>query len=218
MKLYGFWRSSATWRVRIALAHKGLDYEYVPVKIARTGGEQDEAPFREKNPMGLVPVLELELGPGRTTRTVAESMAILEMLEEEHPTPPLLPKEVFLRARSRQLAMLVVSGIQPLQNTSVQHWVEAELHADGPAWIAHWVTRGLAALEALTRETAGDFSVGDAPSFADVCLVPQLYFARRFSLDLSLYPTLVRIDATCAALPAFEAAHASKQPDAPTVA
>jgi maleylpyruvate isomerase len=216
MKLYGFWRSSATWRVRIALAHKGLDYEYVPVKLARTGGEQDEAAFRAKNPMGRVPVLELAVNGA--TRRLAESMAILELLEETHPTPPLLPKDAFLRARARQLAMLVVSGIQPLQNTSVQHWVEAELHADGPAWIARWVTHGLAALEALTRETAGAFSVGDELSFADVCLVPQLYFARRFSLDLSPYPALVRIDATCAGMPAFEAAHADKQPDAPTVA
>jgi maleylpyruvate isomerase len=209
MKLHGFWRSTATWRVRIALAHKGIVYEYVPVKIARTGGEQDEAPFREKNPMGRVPVLEMD------GRRLAESMAILEMLEETHPTPPLLPKDAFLRARARQLAMLVVSGIQPLQNTSVQHWVESELHADGPAWISHWVTHGLGALESLTRETAGKYSVGDEISFADVCLVPELYFARRFSLDLAPYPTLVRIDEACSRLPAFEAAHATRQPDAP---
>ncbi len=210
MKLYGFWRSSATWRVRVALAHKGIAYEYVPVRIARTGGEQDEAPFREKNPMGRVPVLELDDG-----RRLAESMAILEMLEETHPAPPLLPKDTFLRARARQLAMLVVSGIQPLQNTSVQHWVEAELHANGPAWIEHWVPRGLAALETLTRETAGTYSIGDALSFADVCLAPQLFFARRFGIDLGPYPTLVRIDEACAKLPAFEAAHANRQPDAP---
>lgn len=210
MKLHGFWRSSATWRVRIALAHKGIAYEYVPVRIERTGGEQDEAAFREKNPMGRVPVLELDDG-----RRLAESMAILEMLEETHPTPPLLPKDTFLRARARQLAMLVVSGIQPLQNTGVQHWVESELHADGSAWIHHWVGKGLAALETLTRETAGTYSLGDALSFADVCLAPQLYFARRFAIDLARYPTLVRIDETCAKLPAFEAAHANRQPDAP---
>ena len=111
--------------------------------------------------------------------------------------------------------MLVVSGIQPLQNTSVQHWVESELHADGAAWIAHWVTQGLEALETLTRDTAGVYSIGDDPSFADVCLVPQLVFARRFALDLAPYPTLVRIDAACGKLPAFESAHANRQVDAP---
>ena len=148
-------------------------------------------------------------------RRIAESMAILEMLEETHPTPPLLPKDTFLRARARQLAMLVVSGIQPLQNTSVQHWVESELHADGPAWIHHWVGHGLAALETLTRETAGTYSIGDELSFADVCLAPQLFFARRFAIDLAPYPTLVRVDEACAKLPAFEAAHANRQVDAP---
>ncbi len=210
MKLYGFFRSTASWRVRIALAHKGLDCEYVTVHLRR--GEQHQADFLEKNPIGHVPVLELILDGQE--RRVAESIAILELLEELHPAPALLPKDAFLRARARQLALLVVSGIQPLQNTAVQLWVEQELHADAPAWARHWVTRGLDALEKLTRETAGRYSVGDALSFADVCLVPQLHFARRFSIDLEPYPTLMAIDAVCAPLPAFVRAHADNQPDA----
>jgi maleylpyruvate isomerase len=210
MRLYGFFRSTATWRVRIALAHKGLPYEYVPVHLRR--GEQHQPAFLEKNPIGHVPILELAIDGQE--RRLAESLAILELLEELHPEPPLLPADAFLRARARQLALLVASGIQPLQNTAVQLWVEQELHADAPAWSRHWVTRGLDALEKLTRETAGRYSVGDALSFADVCLVPQLHFARRFQVELAPYPTLLAIEAACATLPAFVQAHADNQPDA----
>ncbi len=212
LRLHGFWRSTATWRVRIALAHKGLAYTYIPVHLRRDGGEQHRPEFREKNPIGHVPVLELELGG--VERRVAESMAILELLEELHPTPALLPADTYLRAHARRIAMLVVSGIQPLQNTAVQLYVENVLHLDGSAWVKHWVERGLAAVEALARETAGTFAVGDALSFADVCIAPQMAFARRFGLDLTRYPTLVAIDDRCAALPAFHAAHADRQPDA----
>jgi maleylpyruvate isomerase len=212
MRLYGFWRSSATWRVRIALAHKGVAYEYVPVDLRRDGGEQNTPAYRALNPMGRVPLLEIDLDGAK--RLVAESMAILELLEERFPDPPMLPRDPFLRARTRQLAMLVASGIQPLQNTSVQLWIEDEMHADAAPWIRHWVGSGLAALETLARETAGRFAVGDRVTFADVCIVPQLFFARRFAIDLGPYPTLVRIDETCADLPAFQAAHATRMPDA----
>lgn len=209
MTLYGFWRSSATWRVRIALAHKGLAHEYVPVDLIK--GDQHQPAHRARNPMGSVPVLDLEVD-GRPRR-LAESMAILELLEELHPEPPLLPKDRFLRAR--QLALLVVSGIQPLQNSSVRLKLE-ELHADPDAWTRNWNLRGLEALEKLAGETAGRFCVGDAPSIADVCLVPQLYFAsRRAGLDLAPFPTLRRVDAACAELPAFQKAHARNQPDTP---
>lgn len=213
MRLYGYWRSSATWRVRIALAHKNLPYEYVPVDLRKDGGEQHEPAFRAKNPMGRVPVLELDLDGA--PRLVSESMAILELLEERWPDPPLLPRDSFLRARARQLAMLIVSGVQPLQNTGVQLYIESELHLDASPWIRHWVTNGLAAVETLARETAGAYAIGDAISFADLCIVPQLYFARRFAIDLAPYPTLVRVDEACAKLPAFEAAHARNMPDAP---
>jgi maleylpyruvate isomerase len=212
MRLYGFWRSTATWRVRIALAYKGIDYEYIPVHLQRDGGEQHRTEFRAMNPIGHVPVLELAIEGHE--RRIAESMAILELLDELHPSPALLPSDSFLRARARQLALLVVSGIQPLQNTAVQHWVANELGTDAVAWNRHWVTRGLVALETLARETAGAYAVGDAVSFADVCIAPQLHFARRFGIDLEPFPTLRAIDRACAALPSFVHAHADNQPDA----
>jgi maleylpyruvate isomerase len=162
--------------------------------------------------MKHVPVLELEMDG--TVRQLAESMAILEYLEETIPSPSLLPKDPFLRARARQLAMLVVSGIQPLQNTKVQRHVANELSRDGHAWIARWVVPGLEALETLTHETAGTYSVGDEVSFADLCLVPQLHFSRRFGVDVERFETLTRIERSCASLPAFEHAHADRQIDA----
>jgi maleylpyruvate isomerase len=216
MRLHGFWRSTATWRVRIALAHKGIPYEYVPVHILRGGGEQHRPEFLAMNPMRHVPVLELEEA-GRVHH-LAESMAILEFLEERFPSLPLLPSDPFLRLRARQLALTVVSGIQPLQNTKVQKWVQGELQADGKAWVQHWVSRGLEALELLTKETAGTFSVGEALSVADVCLVPELHFAVRFGIDLEPYPTLRAIGRACDVLPAFVAAHADNQADAEPVA
>lgn len=212
MRLHGFWRSTATWRVRIALAIKNVAHEYVPVDLARGDGEQHLPGFRALNPMRHVPVLELD-GDG-PLRHIAESMAILEYLEERFPEPPLLPADAVLRARARQLAMLVVSGIQPLQNTKIQRWLHTELHADEQAWTRHWVTLGLDALEDLATGTAGTYLVGDSLSFADLCLVPQLHFARRFGVDMDRYPTLIGVESTCAALPAFVAAHADNQPDA----
>ncbi|HEU4405123.1 MAG TPA: maleylacetoacetate isomerase [Polyangiaceae bacterium] len=212
MRLYGFWRSTATWRVRIALAHKGLAYEYRPVHLRRDGGEQNRDEFLALNPMRQVPVLEFEHEGQRVRLT--QSIAILELLEELYPSPPLLPASALGRARARELAELVVSGIQPLQNTAVQRWVREALGADEAAWARHWVEKGLGALERRAAESAGRFLVGDALSFADLCLVPQLYFARRFAVDLAPYPTLTRVEAACAALPAFQQAHALAQPDA----
>jgi maleylacetoacetate isomerase len=208
MKLYGDWRSSATWRVRIALAWKNLDVDVTPVDIL--AGQQRSGAFLEKNPMAHVPVLEIDGGVH-----LAESLAILEWLEETHPSPPLLPSDPILRAKARQQALLIASGIQPLQNTKVQIHVRDVLHADERAWVRHFVEPGLVALEALVRETRGKFAVGDAPSFADVCIVPQLHHARRFDVDLARCPSLVAIEAECAALPAFQRAHADRQPDAP---
>lgn len=212
MRLYGFWRSTSTWRVRIALAYKGIAYEYVPIRLRPQGGDQDRPEFRAKNPIGQVPVLELSID-GRQ-RQLSESMAILELLEERHPSPPLLPSDPFLRARARQIALSIVSGVQPLQNLAVRLWVEHELGADADAWTRHWITRGLESLETLVRETAGAYAVGDAVSHADVCIVPQMHSARRFGIDLGRYPTLRAIEAACAPLPAFIDADADNQPDA----
>ncbi len=215
MKLYTYWRSTSAWRVRIALAWKGLPYEAEAVHLLADGGRQHTGDFRALNPAEQVPVLVLdERGPDGRPRLVAQSMAILEYLEERHPTPPLLPRDPWLRARARQLAQLAISGIQPLHNLSTLQRVKAA-GGDDVAWVRHFVERGLAALEGEAAETAGTFLVGDAPSFADVTLVPQLYAARRYAVELAPYPLLTRVEAACAALPAFASAHADAQPDAP---
>jgi maleylpyruvate isomerase len=212
MKLYSYWRSSCSWRVRLALNLKGLAYTYMPVHLLKDGGQQNAEPYRALNPMRTVPTLELE--EGGQVRHISQSLAILEYLEERYRTPALLPAEPFLRARARMLAEMVNSGIQPLQNLSVLQFVKGELKADDKAFAAHWNTRGLAALEAVVKETAGTYCLGEQVSFADICLVPQLYGARRFAVDLAPYPTLLRIEAACNTLPAFQAAHADRQPDA----
>lgn len=213
IRLYGYWRSSATWRVRIALHLKGLPFEVRPVHLLREGGEQHREAFRALNPMEQVPVLELEDPHGRPWR-ISQSLAIVELIEELHPEPPLLPREPFLRARARQLAEVVNSGIQPLQNLYVLQRLRDELGADEAAWARHFVERGLGALERMAREGEGPFLVGERPTLADLCLVPQLYNARRFGVDVEAYPTLLRAEAACAALPAFQAAHPDRQPDA----
>ncbi|MFE8602291.1 maleylacetoacetate isomerase [Archangium violaceum] len=212
MKLYSYWRSSCSWRVRIALNLKGLPYEYVPVHLVKDGGQQNSDAYRAINPMRTVPTLEVTEG-GRVHR-LAQSMAILEYLEERHPSPALLPAEPFLRARCRMLSEMVNSGIQPLQNLAVLQRIKAELKGDDKAWCAYWIDRGLAAFQEVALETGGTYCLGDTVSFADVFLVPQLYGARRFGVDLQPYPLLTRIEAACANLPAFQAAHADRQPDA----
>ena len=212
MKLYGYWRSSSTWRVRIALAWKRIPHEYQPVHMLRGGGEQHAAAYKAVNPLSEVPALEwTENG---VVRRLAQSFAILEYLEQAFPQPSLIPDDPFLAGRTRQLAEMVNSAIQPLQNLRVLTRVRDELHGDPQAWARHFVGRGLAAMETLAPETAGAFLVGDAPTLADVYLVPQLYNARRFAMDLAPYPTLLRAEASCQQLPAFAEAHAEKQLDA----
>jgi maleylpyruvate isomerase len=212
MKLYNYWRSSSSWRVRIALNLKGLTYEYVPVHLVKDGGEQHTPAYRALNPLRTVPTLEFT--EGGTVRHLSQSLAILEFLEERYPSPALLPAEFWARARVRMMAELVNSGIQPLQNLAVLQRVKGELKGDDKAWAAHWIGRGLEALHAMVQQTAGRYCMGDDVSFADVCLVPQLYSARRFGVELAPYALLTRIEAECAQLPAFQAAHADTQPDA----
>lgn len=212
LRLHSWWRSSCSWRVRIGLAIKGLEYEYVPVNLL--AGEQDQAGHRTRSPFGHVPVLELLDEPG--TAPLVESMAILEFLEERVPSPPLLPRDLRARARVRALAEHVNSAIQPLQNTSVQRFLQEQHDGLGRAFARHFNERGLAALEAALQDGgAGRFCHGDAPGLADCYLVPQLFQARRLEVDLGRYPTLLAIEAACADLPAFQAAHPSRQPDAP---
>ena len=210
MILYDYWRSSSAWRVRIALHLKGIAFERRVVNIGPGSNEQHGAEFKALNPLSQVPVLIPDAG----ARPLTQSMAILAYLEERFPTPALLPGDAWLRARTRQLAEMVNAGIQPMQNLPTMERVR-ELGADPIAWSAYFNVRGLAALEAVAAETAGAFLVGDAPTLADLYLIPQLYSARRWSVDVSRYPTLLRAEATCAQLPAFQAAHPDAQSDAP---
>lgn len=213
MILYGYWRSSCSWRVRAALELKGLSYEYRAIHLRH--GQQNAPEYQEKNPIRTVPLLELTEG-GRTHR-IAQSLAIIAFLDERHPTPPLLPEEPFARAKVRELAELINSGVQPLQNLAILQHVKHQLAGDEQAWAKHWVGRGLEAFETLVAESAGRYCVGDQVTLADVCLVPQLYAARRFGLDLTRYPTAVRVEEALAQLPAFQKAHADRQPDAEPV-
>lgn len=213
LKLYGFWRSTATWRVRIGLYSKGLDYDYEPINLRKDGGEQHSEAYSAKNPMRQVPLLEFEEG-GRTVR-LTQSLSILEYLEEQYPAPRLLPEGALLRAQARRLAEMVNAGIQPLQNPATAKHVRDVLGKDEKAWIHHWVSLGLAGLEVATAESAGRFAVGDEVSFADACIVPELFYARDAGVDLTPYPTLLGIESACAELPAFQRAHARRQPDAP---
>jgi maleylpyruvate isomerase len=212
MKLYSYWRSSCSWRVRIALNLKGLAYTYEAVHLLKDGGQQNTEAYRALNPMRTVPTLEFE--EGGVVRRLSQSMAILEYLEERYRTPALLPADPLLRARARMLAEMVNSGIQPLQNLSVLQFVKHELKGDDKSFPAHWNARGLTALEAAVKETAGTYCLGETVSFADIFLVPQLYGARRYEVDLTPFPTLTRIEAACEKLPAFQAAHPDRQPDA----
>jgi len=210
-RLYSYWRSSSAWRVRIGLALKGLPYEYAAVNLLE--GEQFQDAHRARSPLAQVPVLEVTEA-GRTIR-LAQSMAILEWLDERHPAPPLLPRDLDQRARVRALAEHVNSGIQPLQNASPLRMLREKEAGFDKAWARHWIAFGLAGLERAAALEGGRFASGDQPGLADCYLVPQLYNARRFEVELAPYPTLRGIEEACAALPAFQAAHPDRQPDAP---
>jgi maleylacetoacetate isomerase len=192
-KLYHYWRSSSSWRVRWALAHKGIEPDYVAINLL---GDDAESPaHRERSPMAVVPALELP-GSSGTPIYLTESLAIIEWLEEMQPRPALLPRDPLLRARVRQLAEFINAGIQPLQNLGPQF-----MYSDDPEkrkiWCRHWITQGLDAYEAVARTTAGRFSVGDNVTIADLCLVPQCYSARRYDLDIAQWPTIARVEAEC---------------------
>ncbi|MEY2668240.1 MAG: hypothetical protein RJA59_878 [Pseudomonadota bacterium] len=210
LTLHSYWRSSCSWRVRIALALKGLPFTYAAVDLVRE--EQFSAAHRARNPMTTVPVLEVEEA-GRTLRLV-QSMAILEWLEERHPAPPLLPRDPAGRARVRAIAEDVNSSIQPYQNASTMKWLR-ERHPGDVAFTSHFLARTMAGLEEAVRDGAGRFCHGDEVTLADLFVVPQLYGARRFGVDVAAFPTLLRVEAACASLPAFVAASPDRQPDAP---
>lgn len=211
LKLYGYWRSSSSWRVRIALHWKGLQHADHPVHLVKGGGEQFHTEYAQVNAMREVPVLEIE--DPRGIRRLTQSMAIIDFLERLVPTPPLFPADPWLAARARQLAEIVNAGIQPLQNRLVLDRIK-QSGGDEKAWARHFIERGLTGLEAAAAEGAGTFLLGEALSVADVYLVPQLYNARRFDVDLAPFPILRRVEASCQTLPAFAATHPDQQPDA----
>lgn len=213
LTLYNYWRSSSSWRVRIGLHLKSIPFTYVGVNLAAAdGGEQYKAEHQARNPMSQVPVLEWH--ENGVTRRLPQSLVILEWLDEKYPAVKLLPTDSWLRAQARVLAEHCNSGIQPLHNLAVIKRVDSIQAGQGKLWSAHWLERGLTALEQAVQPNAGRFCVGDSPTVADCCLVPQLYAARRFGADVSKFSTLLRIEQTCAELPAFQAAHADAQPDA----
>ena len=210
MKLYTYFRSSAAFRVRIALNLKGLKYEPVFVHLAK--GEHRQPQYAAVNPQALLPTLELDDG-----QRLTQSLAIIEWLEEKHPTPALLPQEPIARARVRSLAYLVACEIHPLNNLRVlQHLKRAlgQSQDQIDTWYRHWIADGLAKLESELAGASGKFCHGDAPGMADCCLVPQIFNAKRYSSDLAPYPTTMRVFENCMKLEAFDRAQPSKQPDA----
>jgi maleylacetoacetate isomerase len=213
MKLYNYFRSSASYRVRIALNLKGLPYEYIGVHLTKGGGEQLAASFRALNPEALVPVLD----DGGTLLT--QSLAIIEYLEETHPAPPLLPPDPVERAYVRAIALAVACDIHPLNNLRVLRYLVRTLgvgEEQKDAWYRHWVEQGLAAIETrlLAEARTGRYSLGDQVSLADVLLVPQIFNAQRMNCRLDHVPTIMRIFGHCMQLPEFVEAQPSNQPDA----
>lgn len=213
MKLYTYFRSSAAYRVRIALNLKQLDYEAAPVHLVRNGGEQRQAGYLALNPSGLVPTL---IDDGNVLQ---QSLAIIEYLDEVHPQPALLPGSPAERARIRAIAQAIACDIHPVNNLRVLRYLVHELgvnDAQKNAWYRHWIAIGLSAVESMLAADprTGLFCHGDTPTLADCCLVPQVFNAQRFDCDLLAMPTVMRIVERCAALDAFQRAAPGQQPDA----
>ncbi|KGL78417.1 Maleylacetoacetate isomerase, partial [Tinamus guttatus] len=203
--LYSYFRSSCSWRVRIALALKGIAYNQVPVNLLKDGGQQHSAEYKILNPMQQVPALKID------GITLSQSLAIIHYLEETRPSPRLLPQDPKKRAQVRMISDHIVSGIQPLQNVSVLERVgEKKLE-----WAQHYIKSGFQALEQILQHTAGRYCVGDEVSMADLCLVPQVFNAERYKVDLAPYPTIIRINKALLELEAFQVSHPSRQPDTP---
>ncbi|HEX4339666.1 MAG TPA: maleylacetoacetate isomerase [Polyangiaceae bacterium] len=215
MKLYSYYRSSSAWRVRIVLELKGVSYEYEAVNLAPDVSEQAKPGFEAVNPLRQIPTLEWRENDELVRLT--QSVAISEYLDEVHPEPRLLPRPPLARARVRQLVEIVASGIQPLQNTSTLAAVSRlTTREEARAWGHAAIARGLPALESLILQSGGKYAVGDDVTLADAFIVPQLYNARRFEVDLRPFPRLVEVDARASALDAFVRAHPDSQSDSPT--
>jgi maleylacetoacetate isomerase len=214
LKLYSYWRSSACYRVRIALNLKELEYETLAIHLVRDGGEQHSAAFSELNPQELIPVLL------HGDRVLRQSLAIIEYLDEISDRIPLLPSNARDRQRVRAISQMIACEIHPLGNLRVLRYLEAEFGADQSkrdSWARHWIGSGFSALEKVLQDnpSTGAYCEGDLPSMADCCLVPQAYNAVRFGINLADFPTIARINAACLSLPEFDAARPEMQADAP---
>jgi maleylacetoacetate isomerase len=210
VKLYSYFRSSAAYRVRIALNLKGLPYEMESAHLTRDGGRQYTAEFRALNPQMRVPVLALSSGD-----VLTQSLAIIEYLDEIQPEPPLLPADALARAHARAIAQIVACDIHPLNNLMVLQYLKREMkheQAAVDAWYHHWVIRGFDSIEAMIKP--GPYACGAHVTLADICLVPQVFNARRFNVPLDKYPKIVAVEAACQKLAAFDKARPENQPDA----
>ncbi|KAK6759528.1 hypothetical protein RB195_021236 [Necator americanus] len=206
--LYSYWRSSCSWRVRIALNLKKVDYEYKTVNLL-SKEDLNSPEFLAANPAKKVPALVVNGVP------LTESMAIMEYLDEVYPDGcPLLPKDPIQRAHSRAIALQIAAGIQPVQNIRILKYVNEQTPGAGAKWANHWLTDGFKDLEAMLSRTAGIYAVGDKITIADLCIPSIIYNAKRWGVDVSAFPTLCKIDAALAEIPEFQAAHPDKQPDA----
>lgn len=207
LTLHDYYRSTACYRVRIALNLKGLDYQAIPVDLIKNGGEQRTAEFKQINPQALVPALH----DSAHSITLSQSLAILEYLEEQFPTPAILPKTIELRAQARRIACAIACDIHPLNNLRVLQYITNTLKQSEETkreWYHHWLKSGFDAIQNILQieNLSGDFCIGNQISIADLCLIPQLYNARRFEFPLHTYSLLTDIEARCLALPAFEKA------------
>ena len=210
MKLYGYWRSSASYRVRIALALKGVDVEHVAVNLRE--GDQRTENHISRNPQGYLPVLELEDGTQLT-----QSLAIMEYIDTAYAEPKLMPRDVLKRSRMLAASLVIASDIHPIQNLSILKYIRAEHGQDDAGvkqWVAHWIIKGFKALEVTSQDYDTSFFMTDAPSFFECCLIPQVYNARRFEVDMDKFPRLKSIDRACNALSAFQTAIPENQSDA----
>lgn len=211
MTLYGYWRSSASYRLRIALNMKGVHYRYIPVNLVKAEHRSPEHLVR--NPQGYVPVLELEDGTCLT-----QSLAVMDYLDATFDAPEFMPRDAILRSKILSAALTVAADIAPIQNSSVLNYVRSELGQEDDGvkeWARHWIAKGFSALETIASTRSTTFLYTDKPAFFEICLIPQIYNARRFGVDMTAFSALSEIDATCRAMPVFAQAAPERQSDAP---